>query len=71
MDKAKASDKFSFPLELDLDEVHARAEDAAPGGAESFKGSHLAAPKAPSRIYRLSAVLIHKGSSASHGHYGE
>lgn len=76
LDKAKASDKFSFPLDLDLNEVHRRAEDGVPGGADAVKGGHLAAPEAacmqtPSLVYRLAAVLIHKGASASHGHYGE
>ena len=52
MNKVKVSDKFRFPLELDL-------------GA--FLPPELAAH---SSQYDLTAILIHKGPSASHGHYG-
>lgn len=52
MNKVKVSDKFRFPLELDL-------------GA--YLPPELAAASAQ---YDLTAILIHKGNSASHGHYG-
>lgn len=52
MNKVKVSDKFRFPLELDL-------------GA--YLPPELAAESAQ---YDLTAILIHKGPSASHGHYG-
>lgn len=52
MSKVKVSDKFQFPLELDL-------------GA--YLPPELAADSAQ---YDLTAILIHKGTSASHGHYG-
>lgn len=52
MNKVKVSDKFRFPLELDL-------------GA--YLPPELAAQSAQ---YDLTAILIHKGTSASHGHYG-
>lgn len=54
MDRVKATDKFSFPLELDM-------------------GPHLGGDAAPHHAlrYGLVAILIHKGGSAMHGHYGE
>lgn len=55
--KVKVADKLSFPLALDLAPL--LAADAAPG----------AAPAAEQQ-YELAAILIHKGPSASHGHYG-
>ena len=52
MTKVKASDKFRFPLELDL-------------------GAYLPhSLTGESAQYDLTAILIHKGTSASHGHYG-
>ena len=56
MMKVKASNKFSFPLSLDF----------AP-----YQSSSAAAHDAGSQQYDLQAILIHKGPSASQGHYGE
>jgi len=51
------ADKLSFPLALDLAPLLAgEAGDAA-------------APAGPQQ-YELAAILVHKGPSASHGHYG-
>ena len=51
------ADKLSFPLALDLAPL--LAAEAAPGAAP-----------AEEQQYELAAILIHKGPSASHGHYG-
>jgi hypothetical protein len=58
MDRVKASDRFAFPLELDM----------APhlGPQEGQEGAGAARPL----LYDLAAILIHKGGSAMHGHYG-
>lgn len=53
--KVKATDKFSFPLSIDF----------AP-----YKSSDSNSQDAGSQQYDLQAILIHKGSSASQGHYG-
>ena len=59
MSKVKASDKLSFSLSLDL------APLLAPDGPPS------AAQSPPQDMeYELMSILIHKGPSASHGHYG-
>lgn len=62
--------KLSIPLRLDMGQVLTDAglplPDAAPLGpdkAHVLPGSH-------NSLYELAAVLIHKGTSASHGHYG-
>lgn len=57
MAKVKASDKLSFPLRLDLAPI--LASDAPPR-----------APALRDTAYELMSILIHKGPSASHGHYG-
>lgn len=66
LDKKKATDKLACPLSLDV----ARVLEAAGAGA----GAAVAAPEAAAGgadglKYELVAVLIHKGGSASHGHY--
>ena len=53
--KVKASDKFMFPLSMDF-------------GPFQSADSQVAAQ---SQMYDLHAILIHKGSSASQGHYGK
>ncbi len=55
--KVKVADKLSFPLALDLAPL--LAADEAPGAAPAAE-----------QEYELAAILIHKGPSASHGHYG-
>ena len=54
--KVKATDKFCFPLSIDF----------AP-----YQSSNNDDKQAASQLYDLQAILIHKGSSASQGHYGE
>lgn len=54
MMKVKASDKFMFPLSMDFGPYQSADNEQAAG----------------SQIYDLHAILIHKGASASHGHYG-
>lgn len=51
------ADKLSFPLALDLAPL--LAAEAAPDAAPAHE-----------QQYELAAILIHKGPSASHGHYG-
>lgn len=59
MAKVKASDKLSFPLKLDLAPLLAM---------DSAKQPHE--KRQQETNYELMSILIHKGSSASHGHYG-
>ena len=51
------ADKLSFPVMLDMAPL--LAAEAAPGAAPVEE-----------QQYELAAILIHKGPSASHGHYG-
>jgi hypothetical protein len=53
--KVKASDKFSFPLSIDLGPYLSPVDASLDAGLQ---------------VYDLQAILIHKGSSASQGHYG-
>ena len=53
--KVKATDKFSFPLNIDLG---------------PYQSPDSKQQDAVSQVYDLQAILIHKGSSASQGHYG-
>ena len=55
--KVKASDKFSFPLSIDLGPYLSPVEACLDAGVRV-------------QVYDLQAILIHKGSSASQGHYG-
>ncbi|KAF8072683.1 UBP26 [Scenedesmus sp. PABB004] len=61
-DKKKAMDKLTIPTTLDVAGLLASAGGAAAEHAPLRPGS-------PGAEYELAAVLIHKGSSASHGHY--
>ena len=54
--KVKANDKFSFPLSIDFGPYQTPdAVDKQTAGQQ----------------YVLQAILVHKGSAASQGHYGE
>lgn len=67
MDKQKAMDKLSFPALLDVPSVLASValdNDAVGHAVVGTDGQ-------PVQQYELVAVLIHKGTSASHGHYGK
>ena len=55
----KASDKLSIPLKLDMASILAMA-GAQPLQMGTYKDAQ----------YELMSILIHKGPSASHGHYG-
>ena len=59
LSKVKASDKLSIPLKLDLASILAMA------GAQPLQTGTYADAQ-----YELMSILIHKGPSASHGHYG-
>ncbi len=60
LSKVKATDKLSMPLKLDMASILAMA------GAQSLvTGTYEDAQ------YELMSILIHKGTSASHGHYGD
>ncbi|KAL0020878.1 hypothetical protein WJX77_005350 [Trebouxia sp. C0004] len=52
--KVKASDKFSFPLSINLGPYLCPVDASLDAGVQ---------------VYDLQAILIHKGSSASQGHY--
>lgn len=69
-EKKKVLHKLSIPLVLDMGQVLVDAglplPDAAPLGADK----QPLLPGSPNSTYELAAVLIHKGTSASHGHYG-
>ena len=65
MSKVKASDKLSFPLRLDLAPI--LAPDGPPG---SQRGGSSSSAGIQDTEYELMSILIHKGPSASHGHYG-
>ena len=54
--KVKASDKLTFPLRIDMEAY------LSPVNASGVPGR---------QVYDLQAILIHKGSSASQGHYGK
>ena len=54
MDRVKVSDRFAFPLALDLGGLV--GPEATPGGLPP--------------LYELAAVMLHKGASAVQGHYG-
>ncbi len=54
MAKVKVSDKFAFPLEVDMSPF-LQPEATAPPGCLT---------------YELAGILVHKGGSASQGHYG-
>ena len=59
LSKVKATDKLSIPLKLDMASILAMA------GAQPLQtGTYEDAQ------YELMSILVHKGPSASHGHYG-
>ena len=59
LSKVKATDKLSIPLKLDMASILAMA------GAQPLQTGTYADAQ-----YELMSILIHKGPSASHGHYG-
>lgn len=68
MDRVKVSDKLSFPLSLNMGGICAAAaagpipsSSTLPGGGGIENGDDS--------MYDLVAVLLHKGTSALHGHY--
>jgi hypothetical protein len=70
-DKKKVTDKLAIPLTLDMGAVLAAAGLPLPAAAPTGADGGPVLPGAPNSRYELVAVLIHKGTSASHGHYGE
>ncbi|EFJ43553.1 flagellar-specific protein Ssa14 [Volvox carteri f. nagariensis] len=81
-DKAKALDKFGFPLQLDFRQVLAAAATGNSEGSPAAAGNPAAAAAATAAaalevpqyaagtpLYELVGILIHKGSQASSGHY--
>ncbi len=58
------TDKFSFPLLLNLG-AYLPAADADAGAAAA-----AAAAAEDGGLYELTAILVHKGSAATSGHYG-
>jgi hypothetical protein len=70
-EKKKAMNKLSIPLLLDMGDILQAAGVAVPEAAPLGPDGAPLLPGAPGCVYELAAVLIHKGTSASHGHYGE
>ncbi|WIA08663.1 hypothetical protein OEZ85_008090 [Tetradesmus obliquus] len=68
-EKKKASNKLSIPLLLDMGETLTAAGVALPCAAPAGPDGARLLPGSPGCVYELAAVLIHKGTSASHGHY--
>ena len=77
MDKLKASDKLAFPLELDIGSALRKASQGGvgvkvQGGADPPREVVLNHEGGePVGYYELVGILIHKGTNAHHGHYGE
>jgi len=61
--RKKVTDKFAFPAELDLAPYLSYDDDSDAIAAVS------AGDKSGGAMYDLAAVLLHRGQSASHGHY--
>jgi uncharacterized UBP type Zn finger protein len=59
MERKKSKHTISFPTSLDMNQYLEFAGKRGSSTAE--KGSH--------NLYELRGVLLHKGSSAYHGHY--
>ncbi len=73
-DKRKATDKLAFPLRFDLQHTLAHASMATgvdEAAALAAAAACVGPDGSPAGEYELVAVMIHKGSSASHGHYGK
>jgi hypothetical protein len=77
-DKKKLTSKLTFPEVLTLDPALQAAGvppeqwPATPLGPLAAAGSGSSSSEGgPGALYDLQAVLLHKGNSASHGHYGE
>jgi uncharacterized UBP type Zn finger protein len=63
--------KLSIPLQLDMGAVLQDAGLPLPEAAPMGHDRQPLLPGSSNSTYELAAVLIHKGTSASHGHYGE
>ena len=70
MRRVKANDKISFPAALDMSPFLA-GETSAPT-SQPAPDSQASIPEDPAlQQYELAAILVHKGGSATQGHYGE
>lgn len=66
LERKKAADPFSFPAEVDL------GPHCTPLPASCERGESPATQREAGSDYfkyQLAAILMHKGASASHGHY--
>ena len=67
MDRVKVTDRFAFPLALNMAAIMGQQQAAAAvaggGGGGGLVGHDGC-------VYDLEAILLHKGASATHGHYG-
>lgn len=70
-EKKKVLHKLSIPLRLDMGQVLVDAGLDLPEAAPLGPDSQRVLPGSDNSVYELAAVLIHKGTSASHGHYGK
>ena len=62
--------KLPIPLQVDMGQVLVDAGVPLPEAAPLGPDKQPVLPGSPNSHYELVAVLIHKGTSASHGHYG-
>lgn len=69
-EKKKVLHKLSIPLQLDMGAVLVEAGLELPDNSPLGPDRQPVLPGSPNSTYELAAVLIHKGTSASHGHYG-
>jgi uncharacterized UBP type Zn finger protein len=70
-EKKKVLHKLSIPLRLDIGQVLRDAGLNLPEAAPLGPDGQQVLPGSDNSVYELAAVLIHKGTSASHGHYGK
>ncbi|KAI0934305.1 hypothetical protein AcV5_006190 [Taiwanofungus camphoratus] len=61
MERKKSKHALSFPMEIDMDQFLGSAEARKKCEKDGQRKSH--------NLYQLRGVLLHKGSSAYHGHY--
>ena len=70
MRRVKANDKLSFPVALDMGPFLA-GDSTPPTGQPASPSQATAGLQAACLQYELAAILVHKGGSATQGHYGE
>jgi len=69
MDRVKVSDKLSFPLSLNMGGICAAAAAGPVPSSSTLPTVNKINNNGDDLMYDLVAVLLHKGTSALHGHY--